>query len=162
MRASIGGVSLVNIFIVFFIIVGFLLTGTVLYYKGYKVNSKIINALEIYEGYNEYSAAEINRVLSSYGYRAAGKDGVCGVSVNGEDILCEGEDSKFDFSISCNYDKKRHGDSYFSERYISYNVTSYIYIDLPLGLPSLKLPVTTRSNPIYQFTDYENGMGCFK
>ena len=38
MRASIGGVSLVNIFIVFFIIVAFLLTGTVMYYKGYKVN----------------------------------------------------------------------------------------------------------------------------
>lgn len=156
MRASIGGVSLVNIFIVFFIIVIFLLTGTVMYYKGYKVNSRIIDALEKYEGYNEYSATEIDRLLTSYGYRAGSNKTSCGT------VECLEENGQFDFKVSCSVDKKTGG-NYSSEvnaRYIKYTVTSYIYIDLPLGLGTIKLPVTTRTNPIYQFTGYENGLGC--
>lgn len=156
MRASIGGVSLINIFIVFFIIVIFLLTGTVMYYKGYKVNSKIIDALEKYEGYNEYSAAEINRLLTSYGYRAGSNNTFCGK------IECLEGNGQFDFKLTCSSDAKIGGNysDAVNKRYIKYTVTSYIYIDLPLGLGTIKLPVTTRTNPIYQFTGYENGMGC--
>ena len=53
MRESIGGISLMSIFIFFFIMVTFFLVGTILYYKGYKVNSQIINSLEKYEGYTK-------------------------------------------------------------------------------------------------------------
>lgn len=161
MRASIGGISLMSIFIVFFIIIAFLLTGTVMYYKGYKVNSRIIHALEMYEGYNEYSAAEIDRVLTSYGYRQAGKTGICGKSSDGDAILCLGDDSKFEYKLTCSYDQKNHGSGYYKNRYISYKVTSYIYIDLPMNAGTIKIPVTTRTNPIYQFTYYENGIGCY-
>ena len=160
MRASIGGLSLFNIFIVFFIIVAFLLTGAVTYYKGYKVNSGIIKALEMYEGYNSLSADEINRTLTAIGYRKNGKDNVCGSGPTGV-IECQGEDRQFDYKIACSYDSKNHGDAQFSGRYISYKVTTYIYIDLPLGLPTIKLPISARTNPIYQFTGFENGMGCF-
>lgn len=156
MRASIGGVSLVNIFIVFFIIVAFLLTGTVMYYKGYKVNSRIIDALEKYEGYNEYSAKEIDRLLTSYGYRTGKHNTSCG------SVDCLENNGQFDFKVSCSSDAKAGGNysDSVNVRYIKYKVTSYIFIDLPLGLGTIKLPVTTRTNPIYQFTGYENGLGC--
>lgn len=161
MRASVGGVSLLNIFIVFFIIVAFLLTGTVMYYKGYKVNSRIIDAIEKYEGYNEYSAKEIDRLLTSYGYRMTNKNTNC-IANNGESNDCLAENGRFEFKVSCSSDAKVDGNnsSSVNARYIKYKVTSYIFIDMPLGLGTIKLPVTTRTNPIYQFTGYENGLGC--
>ena len=154
MRASVGGVSLLNIFIVFFIIVAFLLTGTVMYYKGYKVNSKIIDAIEKYEGYNQESAKEIDRILSSLGYRKSSNNSCSDGST------CHNTD--YDFKVTCSLDAKTdaNNSTEINGRYIKYTVTSYIFIDLPLGLSPIKLPVTTRSNPIFQFEGTANAEGC--
>ncbi len=153
-----------NIFIVFFIIIAFILTGTVVYYKGYKINSQIINSLEIYEGYNEFSATDIDRVLKNLGYRQNGNDLICGKTSLGEPIDCLAENERFQFELSCSKSEKsqgkNEGDQFEGNNYyITYKVKTYIYIDLPFN-NSLKIPVTTRSNPIYQFTGYENGLGC--
>lgn len=157
MRESIGGISLMSIFIFFFIMVTFFLTGTILYYKGYKVNSQIINSLEKYEGYNYYSASDIDRVLETIGYRKK-QNLNCGTKNN--PIDCLENNSDFDFSLSCSIVNKNKGKSMVgSNYYITYKVTTYIYIDLPMGM-SFKIPVTAKSNPIYQFTGYNNGLGC--
>lgn len=161
MREAIGGWSLMNIFIVFFIIVSFILIGTVIYYKGYKINSQIINSLEIYEGYNSLSASAIDRTLKNLGYRQGGTDNICGKSANsGEPLTCLGDNAKYEFSLTCSTSSKNKGDNFVGNNYyITYHVKTYIYINLPFGL-SMKIPVSTKSNPIYQFTGYENGLGC--
>ena len=69
MRTSLGGTAIMYIFIVFFILMSFLLTGTVIYYKGFKINSQIANSLEKFEGYNQYSAEDMDRVFNNLGYR---------------------------------------------------------------------------------------------
>ena len=160
MRASVGGWSLLNIFIVFFIILAFLLTAVVLYYKGYKVNSAIAKALETYEGYNEESAKEINRVLTSIGYRK-GNNRYC-VSGHGEleGTPCLAGDVQFNYNLTCSLDRRNHGVETVAFNYVSYKITTYIYIDLPMGFGSIKLPVTSRTKPIYRFTDSENALGC--
>lgn len=155
MRASVGGVSLLNIFIVFFLLVVFLLTGTVMYYKGYKVNSKIIESLEKYEGYNGDSAKDIDRVLSSLGYRKSSNNR----------CLSQGfcRNPNYDFKLTCSIDAKADANNSetINGRYIRYEVTTYIFIDLPLGVGTIKLPVKTRTNPIFQFTGhYNNAEGC--
>lgn len=156
MRNSIGGLSLMNIFIVFFIIIAFILIGTVVYYKGYKINSQIINSLEKYEGYNEFSATDIDRILSSLGYRKNGN----GEKQSCGDVTCLAENGNYQIAISCSRSDKNKGNEYEGNNYyITYKVKTYIYIDLPFN-HSLKLPITSKSNPIYQFTEYENGMGC--
>ncbi len=155
MRASVGGVSLLNIFIVFFLLITFLLTGTVMYYKGYKVNSKIIESIERYEGYNQNSAQDIDRVLSSLGYRQSSNNNCI------DDSRCY--NPNYDFKLTCSLDTKADANNSetINGRYIKYTVTTYIFIDLPLGVGTIKLPVTTRTNPIYQFKGhFDNAEGC--
>lgn len=161
MREAVGGWSLMNIFIVFFIIISFILIGTVIYYKGYKINSQIINSLEKYEGYNSLSAAEIDKTLTNLGYRQGGKDNICGKSASsGDPLICLEDNAKYEFNLTCSITGKNKGDNFVGNNYyITYHVKTYIYINLPFGL-SMKIPVSTKSNPIYQFTGYENGLGC--
>ncbi len=153
MRASVGGISLMSIFIVFFILMAFLLTGTVIYYKGYKINSQIANSLEKFEGYNQYSAEDMDRIFSSFGYRLKSND----KCLNNVTSSCLAENSKHEFSLTCSRSKKNEGDNYVGGNYyITYKIKTYIYIDLPFNI-SMKIPITSKTNPIYQFTDYENG-----
>ena len=153
MRTSLGGTAIMYIFIVFFILMAFLLTGTVIYYKGFKINSQIANSLEKFEGYNQYSAEDMDRVFHNLGYRLQ-SNSKC---LNNTDGSCLGENYKYNFSLTCSRDTKNMGDNWTGKNYyITYKIKTYIYIDLPLNI-SLKIPVTSKTNPIYQFTGYENG-----
>lgn len=163
MRDSIGGITLMSIFIFFFIMVTFFLTGTILYYKGYKINSQIINSLEKFEGYNEFSADDIDRTFKNMGYRqVTNADNNCGTSEN--PITCLGNNASYDFTISCKVATDQNAfnsGKRMQNKHVVYTVTSYIDIDLPLNF-KLKIPISTKSNPIYLFSGYENnGMGCF-
>ena len=153
MRTSIGGTAIMYIFIVFFILMAFLLTGKVIYYKGYKINSQIANSLEKFEGYNQYSAKDMDRVFNNLGYRIK-SNSKC---LNGVDGSCLAENNKYNFSLTCSRSDKNQGDNYVGQNYyITYKIKTYIYIDLPLNI-TLKIPITSKTNPIYQFTGYENG-----
>ena len=157
MRESIGGLSVMSIFIFFFIMVTFFLVGAIVYYKGFKINSQLINSLEKFEGYNEYSAADMDRVFKNLGYRVKGGNTVCGKRANGSVISCLGDNGRYEFELVCSTTKKNEAEQNTGRNYyITYKVKTYIYIDLPMN-QSLKIPVTTKTNPIYQFTDYENG-----
>lgn len=153
MRTSLGGTVIMYIFIIFFILMAFILTGTVIYYKGYKINSQIANSLEKFEGYNQYSAEDMDRVFNSLGYRLK-SNYKC---LNGVDGSCLAENSKYDFSLTCSRSNKNEGSNWTGNNYyITYKIKTYIYIDLPFNF-SIKIPVTSKTNPIYQFTGYENG-----
>lgn len=158
MRESIGGLSVMNIFIFFFIIVTFFLIGTIIYYKGFKINSQLINSIEKFEGYNEYSAEDMDRVFNNLGYRKSGNNINCGKAANGDDIRCLGDNGNYEFELTCSVaDKNKGGNMVGRNYYITYKVKTYIFIDLPMNL-SIRVPITTKSNPIYQFTGYENGV----
>lgn len=68
MRESIGTSFTLNFIVLFIFLVFAFLAGTLSYYKAYRVNNYIINAIEKYEGYNEYSKAEIKKGLTAIGY----------------------------------------------------------------------------------------------
>ncbi len=68
MRESIGTAFMLNFIILFLFLVIAFLAGTFSYYKAYRVNNYIVNAIEKFEGYNEYSRAEIAKGLSSIAY----------------------------------------------------------------------------------------------
>lgn len=161
MREALGGISLMSIFIFFFIMVTFFLVGAILYYKGFKINSQIINSLEKYEGYNAMAGTEIDRTLENLGYRREGRDDICGKAVDGTGIVCQGNNSVYDFDLSCEttFVNRNEESVYGQNKYIVYKVKSYVYIQLPMNL-RLRIPITTKSKPIYQFKGYENGLGC--
>lgn len=153
MRTSLGGTAIMYIFIVFFILMAFLLTGTVIYYKGYKINSQIANSLEKFEGYNQYSAEDMDRVFNNLGYRIK-SNSKC---LNNIDGSCLANNNKYYFSLTCSHTEKKTDEGWQGNNYyITYKIKTYIYIDLPLNI-TIKIPITSRTNPIYQFTDYENG-----
>ena len=68
MSQSVGSVALYNIVIVFLVIVFAFLAATISYSKAFRVNSRIIFAIEKYEGYNQLSADQIEDVLETLGY----------------------------------------------------------------------------------------------
>lgn len=148
MREGIGSISLYNIIIIFIAVTFALLTATMSYSKAYKVNSNIINALEIYEGYNDLSAREIDRVLISLGYRKAGNH--CNLEKNKIEINRE-NNGEFDFCLNMEPEKTKD----YNGRYFTYKVTSYMYFDLPLIGDAFKIPVTTKTSRIFCF-NYNN------
>ena len=60
MRESIGTSFMLNFIVLFIFLVFAFLAGTFSYYKAYRVNNYIVNSLEIYEGYNEYSKDQMD------------------------------------------------------------------------------------------------------
>src|SRR5574344_710462 len=74
MREGIGSVVLYNIIIVFIIIVFAFLAGAVSYSKAFRVNSRITNSLEKFEGFNQNASDEINSVLNTLGYHLTTTD----------------------------------------------------------------------------------------
>ena len=111
MRDSIGGLSIMNIFIFFFIIVTFFLVGAIVYYKGFKINSQLINSLEKFEGYNEYSARDFDRILNNLGYRVTGGNTICGKTADGSALSCLGDNGRYEIELTCSTTKKNDGEN---------------------------------------------------
>ena len=74
MKESIGGVAVFNIMIVFIITVFALLWAAYSYANAYKINTRIMNGIEISEGYNDTAVRYINTAMQAMGYRRGRKD----------------------------------------------------------------------------------------
>ena len=159
MREGIGSVFLYNMIILFIIIVFGLLSATISYYKAFKVNERLLFMIDKFEGYNNLSVEEMHDFLFCIGYASvpgANVQSQCPSSKDGGTLIT----SKNAHHLYCVY--------YFSDDrgnnevgntngdnepiYYNYAVTTYIYLDLPI-VGSLKLPVYTKGERIYNFSD---------
>lgn len=136
MKQAIGTSTILNIIIIFIVTVFAAITGIISYNKAYKVSTRIGDAIERAEGYNEVSKKEIKRVLDALGYRKekanCGDNGISG--------------DEHDFCVK-NLGTKNN-------RY-QYEVLTYMYFDLPL-INEIKIPIRTKTDRIYCFS----GTGC--
>lgn len=139
MRESIGTAFLYNIIIVFIVVVFAILSATLTYYKAFKVNTRIIDSIEKYEGYNRLAISEINNTLTTIGYMNKSNH-KCPTEKNGGILQTESNQFRY-----CVY--------YFPEnsRYYSYGVITYITLDIPLVNTFLQIPIYTKSNQIFKF-----------
>lgn len=136
MKESIGMSTLLNIVIIFIITVFAAIAGIISYHKAFKVSTRIGDAIERAEGYNDVSKNEINRILGSLGY-VKGKE-ECGL---------EGQtDGLYRY---CVYPIKKVNNHY------QYEVLTYMYFELPL-VSGFRVPIKTKTDNIYCFT----GTGC--
>ena len=159
MREGIGSTFLYNIIILFVIIVFGLLSATISYYKAFKVNERLLASLEKFEGYNQFSKAEMEDFLVSIGY-SYNPDGQseCPSEKNGG-VLIQAKNTTYLYCVyyfeddrGSNEEDDLNGDE--EPTYYSYAVTSYIYVNLPIA-GSFKLPVYTKGERIYNFSDHQ-------
>lgn len=133
MKESISYTFLLNIIITFIVISFFVIMCIMSYTKAFRVNSRIVNALEIAEGYNKVSKAEINRTLTNYGYQkqvveCKPKEGVSAMNTTA---------GKTNNGV-CIY-QFINGNKY------NFGVVTYMTFDIPLINYFFRIPVYTRS-----------------
>lgn len=145
MREGIGSTVLYNIIIVFIVLTFGFLAATLSYMKSFKVNSKITNSIERFEGYNTLSVNEITNALNTIGYRT---------DYNGS-VKCPNrtKNGKTYSPITgfvtnhkyCIYEyPKENG-------YFIYGVVTYVYMDIPIVGGTFTIPVYSETERIYEF-----------
>lgn len=157
MKQGIGEVATLNIIIIFILIVFGLLAATINYYKAYKVNARILDIIEKYEGYNNLAVREIDRDLNALGYTKANPNWQCNAT-RGENSTLENRASKsHDYCVYYFSDDRGSSDKGAKNKqgepiYYNYSVVTYIYIDLPI-IGDFRIPVHTKGERTYNFSD---------
>ena len=152
MKESIGYTVTLNIIIIFILVTFAVIFGIVSYSKAYRANSKIVNAIEKYEGYNSLSLIEINNNLTSLGYSPRGNTPIkCKATRNGGTLV---EDSSFKSTdeILFNYCVYKHT-SDGDYKHMSYGVVTYLEVDFSFFGTKLRLPVYAKTRRIYIFSN---------
>lgn len=144
MRESIGSVFLYNIIILFIIVTFAFLSGTLAYVKAFKANSRIVNAIEKYEGYNDLANEEINRILSNLGYiRETPR---CNPTRGTGELMEQLGNTPFAYCIyhfSPNNTDMQNKDIY--------GVVTYMYFDFPI-VGRAKIPLYAKTEKVYRFS----------
>ncbi len=138
MKQGLGSIFMFNIIIVFIILVFAFLAATLSYSKAFRMNSRIMNAIEKYEGFNSLAKKDIEKNLNTIGYRKGGKKNC--PSKGGTTLTNGSESHKY-----CVYQFKV--DKYHN----SYGVLTYIDMKIPLINQSLEIPIYSKTNKIYRF-----------
>lgn len=138
MKESISYTFLLNIIITFIVISFFVIMCIMSYTKAFRVNSKIVNAIEISEGYNKVSKNEINKIITSYGYQ---KMNVGCPKKEGQDAINTVDGKTNDGTCIYYFD---NGDKY------NYGVITYMTFDFPVVSTLIRIPVYTRTMSLYE------------
>ena len=141
MKESIGSTASLNIMIAFIAIVFAFLAASLSYYKAFKVNNAITNAIEKYEGYNDLAKNEIAQKLESLGYQRYDANCSEEKKFNSKTFTYVASDQGY-----CIYQYKGSGE----QRYDEYGITTYMTINLPIISDLVKIPINTVSNEIYR------------
>jgi len=153
MREGIGETFTYNIIILFIIIVFGILAATISYYKAFKVNNRILDSIEKFEGYNAAARADIANKLETIGYT---KDNSKCPERSGTTL--EKQDGTYLYCVYYYEDDRGTTEKKNNERnndnepiYYNYSVASYIYIELPI-IGQFKIPVYTKGERTYNFS----------
>lgn len=145
MSGPVGHTFIYNLIIVFIVIVFAFLSGTLSYYKAFKVNNRIIYSVEKFEGYNRLAKAEIEDTLHTIGY-TIDSDWECPEEYKGMSLVTlENNPEQYRYCIYIQKEQIKHNE------YYSYGILTYMNLDLPV-VSSFNIPIFTRVNQIYKFT----------
>ena len=176
MRESIGTTFTLNFILLFIFLVFAFLGGTLSYYKAYRVNNHIVHALEVYEGYNEYSYEAIGIALGNLGYDISQNVGCPLEHRNTSRNKFVSEDTQYFAKYNkpgklanlytgdaqegyCIY-YYEHDNSAVSANgtevsttdiYYSYGVLTYMRLRFPVAEYVLRIPIFSRTNRMYDF-----------
>lgn len=168
MRESIGTSFMLNFIILFIFLVFAFLAGTLSYYKAYRINNYLVNAIEKYEGYNDYSREEIAVGMKSLGYSIAVKTDcppdreithisyesgqVSNYRTTGE-LVNEDELAGYCIYLYMNDNAalSKGGGLATTDTYYTYGILTYMQLRFPVVESVLKIPIFSRTNRMYYF-----------
>lgn len=153
MRESIGTAFLLNFIVIFIVFIMLFLAATLSYYRAYRINNAILNAIEKFEGYNNYSKAEIKNKLSGMGYDVTGiKCAQTRFENNSSNVkgALQNDGSKDGYCIYLYWNENPKNEN-GKNIYYSYGVETYLRIQIPILNSLLKLPVYSRTYNMYYF-----------
>ena len=150
MRESLGSIFLYNIIILFIIVTFAFLSGTLAYVKAFKASSRIINAIEKYEGYNDLSSTEINNVLNTGGYKRETPN--CKANRGTGELMEQLGETTY---LYCIYHYSPNNTDLQNKDI--YGVVTYMYFDFPI-VGRVRIPLYAKTNAIYKF-GAEGGKG---
>lgn len=160
MKESIGSTFLYNMIFVFIIVVFGLITATLNYYKGYKVNTRILQAIEKNSGYNKGAKKEIDRVLNGLGYTKESngiQNKICASKKGKGELItsnnAQAGDNSYPYCVYLFNDETKSGELNNDKKpaYYAFGVTTYIYVDLPI-VGKFKIPVYSKGERMYRFS----------
>lgn len=149
MKGPIGHTFMYNIIILFIFIVFAFIGGILSYYKGYKINNKIVGSIEKFEGYNKNTLTEINKNMGNLGYKHTHE--TCDSTYKGM-YLIEVGDEEYNYCIYVSYDPNDKSAFPNGGEYYQYGVLTYMDISLPL-IRNFSIPIFTKTNRIYKFSE---------
>ncbi|MBR3199284.1 MAG: hypothetical protein IKG27_04645 [Bacilli bacterium] len=154
MRESIGSVFLYSVVFVFIMIVFGLLSATMSYYKGFKVNTRILSSINKFSGYNKLSKEEIEKYLSSIGYTPNDEKATCTEDTKKGELLSATDETgaPSNYLYCVYYIENDSVENDGTKKYYSYGVKSYIYIDLPI-VGKIKVAIYSKGERIYKFDE---------
>ena len=129
-----------------------LLTATLNYYKGYKVNTRILRLVEKFSGYNDKAINDIDRVISGIGYTTE----IANCSTQRKNAVLVSHDKSYCIYYYANDAGKKEKNG----QYYSYGVTTFISVELPI-VGKFRVPVFSKGERIYKFTgSCQKDAGC--
>lgn len=126
MKEAIGTSYVFSLIITFVGILIAIYVGSIAYSKGFKIRNKIIDIIELHEGYDYNTIDEIDANLASIGYRVT--DRKC-TERSGATLM--NSDSAYNY---CVYE-------YNVKKGVYYGVTVFIHFDIPLIGDFFEIPL---------------------
>ena len=158
MKQAIGSVTTINIMIIFIIIVFALLAAMFSYFKAYQINTRIMNGIEISEGYNDTAVKYIDVALNALGYTKGKKDCPSTRTMNGQTGILEENENNEHYYCVYYFEPETEKNGYYGGCYYSYAVVTYIGANLPF-VGRFDIPIVSRTNRTYNF-DKSGGSEC--
>lgn len=140
MREGIGNAFVYTVVITMVGIILLLLVGSIGYSKAFKVNSRIVDIIETYGGYNVYAEAAASNALSGIGYKVSSTTRTC---PNLDDSY--GSYEKIIPTINYDYCVYKHTNN---KRGVYYTVLTYMYFDFPIIGEHIKLKVINQTKTL--------------
>lgn len=163
MRESISYTFLLNIVIIFVFTCFAIIMGVISYYKAFRANTIISEAIEKYEGYNCLSKEEIERRLVGLGYKTPfnvkckSTDGNCDDSGKGYKVIAY----NLDFNGNLVYEDEKMSSTYICDKngcatnkHYQYGIYTYMYVDLPVVANIIKIPFFAKTSIMYDYRNY--------
>lgn len=137
MRESISNSLIFNWVMIFVGVIIALLIASMSYSKAYKIKSKIISTVEMYQGYTAEARTDIDTFLQNVGYRFNTSGSRC-EDIEGFTLLTDNSN----YYRYCVYQTTTLKGSY-------YKVIAYMYFDIPFIEGIMEFPVSGESKVIY-------------